>query len=190
MALLSAQQDTVYDYEIANVINVKYRTITRFDPDLMPGHTQVIQSGQQGKRVDVYRVAKDGDGNVISRERVSRDFYQPTHEIVLQATTEPETESDHASVEQALLEQILTKATGNEDENRTEDISERAELDFSSISDLENLTDEQLSTLFTLLFLAAVFEGSNEGEVNEEVDENIETTISDVDQLEEVEEIE
>lgn len=51
------------------------------DPTLAPGQTLVEEKGQRGMIVEVYREFVS-EGNIISRERVSRDKYKPQKAVI------------------------------------------------------------------------------------------------------------
>ncbi len=67
---------------------VQPRIITRYSKDLAMGQEEIIQNGQEGVRVEVYRSIVE---NGISREElVSRDYYAPINRIVVQSSRQPE----------------------------------------------------------------------------------------------------
>lgn len=62
------------------------RVITRYSKELPIGRTQLIQKGESGLRVTVYRT-----NNVTGEEQVvSRDYYPPTNQIVLESSRQPD----------------------------------------------------------------------------------------------------
>lgn len=67
---------------------VQPRIITRYSKDLAMGQEEIIQNGQEGVRVEVYRSIVE---NGISREElVSRDYYAPINRIVVQSSRQPD----------------------------------------------------------------------------------------------------
>lgn len=76
------RQDDDYEVEIESYRTgtVPYRTTYTTDSSLAPGETKVIQGGSNGATSVTYKILKK-DGNVISKEVVSRDTYQPHNRI-------------------------------------------------------------------------------------------------------------
>ncbi len=67
---------------------VQPRIITRYSKDLAMGQEEIIQNGQEGVRVEVYRSIVE---NGISKEElVSRDYYAPINRIVVQSSRQPD----------------------------------------------------------------------------------------------------
>ena len=62
------------------------RVITRYSNELPIGKSQLIQEGTPGLRVTVYRT----NNRTGEEQVVSRDYYAPTNEIVLQSSRQPE----------------------------------------------------------------------------------------------------
>ena len=62
---------------------VEPRQIVRFTNDLAVGAQRVMQKGEKGARITVFR-AIDG-----FEEQVSRDYYPPTNEIILKSSRQP-----------------------------------------------------------------------------------------------------
>lgn len=82
MEIYSTPSSTKYMYRIENQKDVDYRTIYRYDKNLKPGDKKVLQHGEKGKRIEVYRVSKSSNGEELSRKLISRDFYSPSPEII------------------------------------------------------------------------------------------------------------
>ncbi len=104
MSLQSTKLENTYNVRVENSKTVDYRTITRYNKDLQPGHKQVLQKGKKGKRVEVYRIVISPDGEEVGEELISRDFYLPQQEIVLVAPAVEET-TDGAGTDEAIDEQ-------------------------------------------------------------------------------------
>lgn len=66
---------------------VKPKIITRYSPKLLLTQQKVIQNGEEGLRVFVYRsISKNGS---LEEELVSRDYYPPVNRIVMKSSREP-----------------------------------------------------------------------------------------------------
>ncbi|MFJ7648340.1 VanW family protein [Lysinibacillus sp. NPDC097279] len=67
---------------------VQPRIITRYSKDLAIGQEEIIQNGQEGVRVEVYRsIVENGSSR---EELVSRDYYAPINRIVVQSSRQPD----------------------------------------------------------------------------------------------------
>lgn len=67
---------------------VQPRIITRYSKDLAMGQEEIIQNGQEGVRVEVYRsIVENGSSR---EELVSRDYYAPINRIVVQSSRQPD----------------------------------------------------------------------------------------------------
>lgn len=74
---------------------VKPKIITRYSPKLLLTQQKVIQNGEEGLRVFVYRsISKNGS---LEEELVSRDYYPPVNRIVMKSSREPITTTGTAS---------------------------------------------------------------------------------------------
>ena len=67
MSLYSANNGMIYEYRIENEKDINYRTIIRYDDELTPGHHQVLQNGQAGKRLEVYKINRCRRDGFIQR---------------------------------------------------------------------------------------------------------------------------
>lgn len=80
---------------------IKPRIINRYSRDLSIGQSKLIQSGQKGLRVNVYRTIS-GDGETID-DHINRSYYPPKNRIVLKSSRTSEVlsgdESDQANVD-------------------------------------------------------------------------------------------
>ena len=92
LQLVSTVQEKNYEYRVIRGTEVDYRTIVRYDENLEPSERRVIQEGEKGKQVEVYRVVVERNGLEKEQEFISRDFYLPVPEIVLVGPQEEETE--------------------------------------------------------------------------------------------------
>lgn len=139
MAVLSIPVNTSAHYTIENETDVKFPILVRYDNELKPGHVQVLQEGQKGKRVEVYKIIQDKNGNVLSKERIARDFYLPKPKVVLKSPVAEDVESK-ASDENDLT-QITEMLTNHE---------KQTELLQENLKDME-LTEEQLDELCSFI---------------------------------------
>lgn len=89
LSLHSVALETKYEYSIENKVEIEPRTIYRYSKDLRPRQQKTIDLGEQGMRVEVYRLNVSEKGSLLNKELVSRDFYPPTPKVVLISTKEP-----------------------------------------------------------------------------------------------------
>jgi uncharacterized protein YabE (DUF348 family) len=82
------------------VVPIPYRTLTSYTTDLEPGHMHILQSGESGSMVELYRV-KMVDGKVVGRRLLSKEVLRaPIDERRQIGNAEPEssgTETGEAS---------------------------------------------------------------------------------------------
>lgn len=92
--------ETTNHFEIAidHEEKIEPRTIYRYSKKLKPGEQQVVQSGENGLKVDVYRVMYD-DGVYVDEELISKEFYLPTPKIVLVSPDDPEVSEREDDIE-------------------------------------------------------------------------------------------
>ena len=78
-----APEETEYEVKILPVItqSIPYATEQVQDPTLMPGEQKVVQSGHAGYRVTTYKQLSQ-NGNIISKDIISNDVYQPMRTII------------------------------------------------------------------------------------------------------------
>lgn len=76
---------TSNDYTIElycnRITKTNYKTETKNDPNMLEGKREKIQTGVVGYVSEGYKIYKDGNGNEVNRELISKDTYQPTNEI-------------------------------------------------------------------------------------------------------------
>jgi len=89
--LFGLKEETEYEVVIEASITsyIPYKTITQEDNTLEIGQSKVLEDGSSGCRTVTYRVLKQ-NGQVISRTLLSKDTYNPHHEIVAVGTKQPE----------------------------------------------------------------------------------------------------
>lgn len=69
---------------------IEPRRIVRYTDDLAIGAQRLLQKGEKGARVTIFRTV---DG---FEEQISRDYYPPTNEVLLKSSRQPETPSNAA----------------------------------------------------------------------------------------------
>jgi len=82
-AIYGIEEDTEYEINIIPVVTstIPYTTQTTVDYSLDPGETAVVQGGQGGARVTTYKETIL-NGEIISKEEITSDIYQPMTRIV------------------------------------------------------------------------------------------------------------
>lgn len=146
MSLQSKKLENTYKVKLENSKTVDFRTITRYNKDLQPGHKQVLQKGKKGKRVEVYRIMISPDGEELEKELISRDFYLPQQEIVLAAPA-VEATSDETATDGTIDENASNLEDGgliDSDTNASEvnDQTEDELVDGANSTDQEDTTDD------------------------------------------------
>jgi len=94
VSIHSLEQPFIYDYNTENEETIKPRTIYRYSKDLSPGETELIQEGEDGFSIEVYRTTLSHSDEVLTSERISKDIYLPTPKIVLTSTEDAPEESE------------------------------------------------------------------------------------------------
>lgn len=92
--LKGLDQQITYQYEQKDEEEIEPRTIYRYSEDMTPGEHHVIQAGEKGLRIDLYR-NKYEDHALVTSELVSKEIYLPIPRILLVATTDPEIEAEN-----------------------------------------------------------------------------------------------
>lgn len=72
-------------YEVVKRETINPRTIYRYSPDMKVGQEELIQEGKPGQRVTVIRTISEIKGPFDEQEEISRDYYPPTHRIVMKS---------------------------------------------------------------------------------------------------------
>ena len=77
------QEETEYDVKILPVTTqyIPYATVYEEDPTVVPGQQIRRQAGHQGYKVTTYKELKL-NGEVVSKEAISSDTYQPMRAII------------------------------------------------------------------------------------------------------------
>ncbi len=66
-----------------------FKEIRKDDPELLLGEEKVDHEGTKGYRVRTYRTVYDEKGQLLKRELLSTDVYQPLHKLILVGTKLP-----------------------------------------------------------------------------------------------------
>ncbi|QGS69023.1 hypothetical protein CV093_13275 [Oceanobacillus sp. 143] len=107
MSIHSFPEDITYTYEFENKVDVEPRTLYRYNPDLDLGEEEVVQQGEPGVQIEVYRNELAEDGSINEHELISRDFYFPTPEII-EVSTEGVIPEEDVATETAAPEESTT----------------------------------------------------------------------------------
>ena len=85
--ILGLYEKTEYEVEIESYVTrwITYSTVTKEDPTLKKGETQIIEEGSNGLQSVAYRILKL-NGEEVSRELLSQDSYSPHNKIVAVGT--------------------------------------------------------------------------------------------------------
>jgi len=94
-SLKGTKSNFTYEINVKNEKEIKPRTIYRYSKRIKPGEHEVIQAGENGLKVDVYRSVYE-DGVFIEEKLVSKDLYLPTPLILL---VSPDDEIEEESLE-------------------------------------------------------------------------------------------
>jgi len=85
--LLAQKKEKEISVRVSKDKIIQPRVITRYSKDLPIGREEVIQKGQEGVRVEVYRsISENGD---TTEELVSRDYYPPVNKIIVKSSRQP-----------------------------------------------------------------------------------------------------
>lgn len=114
LALQFIKQEMTHDYIVENIANVKPRTVYRYNYKLPYGARQYVDSGKEGKKVEIYRV-RVVDGETEEKELMSRDYYPSSPKIVVLSSKEPPEEINETNGEKALEETLQQLLTDRED---------------------------------------------------------------------------
>ncbi|MFJ8098798.1 VanW family protein [Lysinibacillus sp. NPDC096212] len=85
--LLAQKKEKEISVRVSKDKIIQPRVITRYSKDLPIGREEVIQKGQEGVRVEVYRsISENGS---TTDELVSRDYYPPVNKIIVKSSRQP-----------------------------------------------------------------------------------------------------
>ncbi|MEB2278408.1 VanW family protein [Lysinibacillus xylanilyticus] len=85
--LLAQKKEKEISVRVSKDKVIQPRVITRYSKDLPIGREEVIQKGQEGVRVEVYRsISENGS---TAEELVSRDYYPPVNKIIVKSSRQP-----------------------------------------------------------------------------------------------------
>ena len=83
--LYSIPSEITAKYEVVEKVIINPRTIYRYSADIKVGQEELIQEGEPGMRVTVMRTISEKNGPFEEQEEISRDYYPPTHRIVVKS---------------------------------------------------------------------------------------------------------
>ncbi|HLO01556.1 MAG TPA: VanW family protein [Symbiobacteriaceae bacterium] len=83
-----------YVIESRTTGQIPYPTITRIDPSLADGSQRVLTTGRPGYTAEAYRVLLQ-DGQVLRRELLSHDRYEPVTEVLLVGSVGSSPDADY-----------------------------------------------------------------------------------------------
>ncbi|KIL44569.1 G5 domain-containing protein [Jeotgalibacillus soli] len=82
MTFSSLPLDAAYQVKVVEDTEVEPRIIRRFTNNLQAGEEQLIQQGVNGQRVETIRLMVSSNGETLSSDRISRDFYAPVPTVI------------------------------------------------------------------------------------------------------------
>ena len=87
--LYGAEKETDRSVEIVteDIEVLAPRLLEQPDPSLPKGVRRLIQNGEEGYLVNVYRLIKEGDQETV-KELISKDMYMPINEVLRIGTKE------------------------------------------------------------------------------------------------------
>ncbi|OHR71931.1 hypothetical protein HMPREF3291_23050 [Bacillus sp. HMSC76G11] len=81
ISLEGLEFEKIYSLTMENDKSYKPEKIIQYDPALAENTTRVEEEGIEGKSISVYRNELDQEGNIVSTEFISDDYYAPVHRI-------------------------------------------------------------------------------------------------------------
>ncbi len=85
--LLAQKKEKEISVRVSKDKIIEPRVIIRYSKDLPIGREEVLQDGQEGVRVEVYRsILENGS---TTEELVSRDYYPPVNKIIVKSSRQP-----------------------------------------------------------------------------------------------------
>lgn len=88
MSLQAIPMEESYAIQVENEQPITSRIVYRYNPSLPPGMEQTEEQGEDGKKVDIYRIHKAADGTMIDKKLVRRASYLPKPQIVMTSSQE------------------------------------------------------------------------------------------------------
>src|SRR5690625_1582967 len=158
ISIHSLAQEFVYHYDAKNEQIIPPRTIYRYSKDLSPGEEKLIQKGKDGLAIEIFRETYGTSSEPLNSERMSKDVYLPTPEIILTATEDLPEDNE------------LTEETVDPDEVDAE--LDELEQNLSNVNkwltgDIDDADDLEEMTLWPFLSIVPPFE-TNEGQSSTE----------------------
>src|SRR5690625_1315893 len=151
MPLKGMPQETTYEYKTKKLNEIGQRTLYRYSKKLNPGEQEIIQQGQSGLTVEVYRNSFAPDKTLLTSERISKDVYLPIPKIVLVSTSEDvpenqlENEADEENIDEVFDE--LDRGLSNLEEALESNENGTSHINIVPIDQLLEIQD-QLQDLF------------------------------------------
>lgn len=93
--------DFTYEIEMENEKDLPFKTLYRYSKKLKLGEEQVIQEGENGLTIDVFRTVYD-KGVYMETELISKDLYLPTPKILLVSTEDIVAENEQTDSNNSL----------------------------------------------------------------------------------------
>ncbi|MFD1851892.1 G5 domain-containing protein [Oceanobacillus bengalensis] len=165
MTIESVPTPRTYRYVTENEVEIEPKTIYRYSPDLPLGAEELIQSGESGLQIEVYRISTHEDGS-SEQELVSRDFYPPTPEIILVSTKE--------GMQPELNDMLDSELEGLEIPENTSGLDLNGLLNGTETTDDEASEENKMNT--SELLLHCIMKNNAEDNNSEETNENQEDT--------------
>ncbi|WLV24122.1 G5 domain-containing protein [Aciduricibacillus chroicocephali] len=88
MSLQAIPMEESYVIQLENEQPITSRIVYRYNPSLPAGVEQTEEQGEDGKKVDVYRVHKAADGTMVDKKLVRRASYLPKPQIIMTSSQE------------------------------------------------------------------------------------------------------
>lgn len=127
LEIYSSIKESDVSIQVVQDERIEPRIINRYTKNLPIGQQTLVQEGEEGLRVTVYRsIMKD---RITDKQRISRDYYAPSNRIVLQSSRQPE---------------LITDGIKNNEPSTTDSIP-NVDLDGDGLPDFEG-TEETVET--------------------------------------------
>ncbi|MDQ0158439.1 G5 and 3D domain-containing protein [Alkalibacillus salilacus] len=91
--------------------DVPHETETREDDSILQGESEVVQSGQDGKKVEEYKITKE-NGEEVSRELVDEEIVEESENRVVAKGTKQPTQTAQSSSESSDVQQVSESSGG------------------------------------------------------------------------------
>ncbi|MFD1066562.1 VanW family protein [Oceanobacillus locisalsi] len=171
LSLQAMVAESEFEYSIENRREIAPRKVYRYNSNLADGEEHIVQQGQSGISVEVYRISKEQGNTVTGKDLVGQDFYPPTPEVVEVAVSDPDEE----------IEEVIIGEEEYPDSEDTDDAMDRIYSDFiqseqlceegeeACIEAVESLEQEPESSLYALLLYRLLLEMTAEEHLSDEL---------------------